>query len=126
MNTNVIAWSSIHLCGLLLLGGCAASGPSYENVMANADPIADDAVRIFFLRPRDADDGSNGGAASIAVNQERVGSLRYGGFFYVDGTPGPTTLTVFGATAPWAPAKLTLQQVPNRLSTSMSAFVCLT
>lgn len=76
--------------------GCAASGPDYEDVMANADPIGNDAVRIFLLRPRDADDGSNGGGASVEVNQTRVGTLRYGGFLYVDAEPGPTTLTVFG------------------------------
>lgn len=64
--------------------------------MASADPIAGDAVRIFFLRPRDADDGSNGGAASIEINQERVGALHYGGFFYVDVAPGSTTLASYG------------------------------
>ena len=96
MYRTVPLTSSVYLCGLLLVGGCAAPGPGYEDVMANADPIADNAVRIFFLRPRDADDGSNGSAASIEVNQERVGALRYGGFFYVDAIPGPTTLTVFG------------------------------
>jgi hypothetical protein len=96
MNTTSSSWSSACLCGLLMLGGCATPGPSYEDVIVNAGPIADDAVRIFFLRPRDTDDGSNGGTASIEVNQERVGALSYGGFFYVDAKSGPTTLAVFG------------------------------
>lgn len=64
--------------------------------MANALPAPNDAVRIIFLRPTDADDGSNGGAASIEVNQARVGGLRYGGFFYVDVAPGTTALGSFG------------------------------
>ncbi len=64
--------------------------------MANALPVPDDAIRIIFLRPKDADDGSNGGAASIEVSQARVGALRYGGFFYVDVAPGTTALTAFG------------------------------
>ena len=96
MSTTVTAWTWMCLCGLLLLGSCAAPGPSYKDVMANADPIVSGVVRIFFLRPRDVDDGSNGSAATIEVNQERVGALRYGGFFFVDALPGPTNLTVFG------------------------------
>lgn len=98
---NVLAVSAAparitHLFGVLLLVGCAQSGPRYDDVMLNAVPIPDDAVRIVFLRPTDGDDGSNGGAASIEVNQERVGGLRYGGFLYVDVTSGTTGLTAFG------------------------------
>lgn len=96
MNKAVFPWPPMYLWGLLLLGGCAAPGPSYEDVMANALPAPDDGVRIVFLRPKDADDGSNGGAASIEVNQARVGGLRYGGFFYVDVMPGTTALASFG------------------------------
>ena len=61
MNKIVFLWPSIYLCGLLLLGGCAAPGSSYEDVMANPLPAPNDAVRIIFLRPTDADDSSNGG-----------------------------------------------------------------
>lgn len=86
----------MYLCGLLLLGGCAAPGPSYEDVMANAVPMPNDTVRIVFLRPRDRDDGSNGGAASIEVNQRSVAALRYGGFFYADVASGTTALAAFG------------------------------
>ena len=96
MNTTVSSWSSTYLCGLLLVGGCAAPGPGYEDVMANAEPTPADAVRIVFLRPRDRDDGAGGGAASIEINQERVGALRYGEFLYVDVTSGTADLTTFG------------------------------
>jgi hypothetical protein len=64
--------------------------------MAAAEPVAGDSVRIVFLRPKDADDGANGGAASIEVNDERVGALRYGGFLYVDVPSGAAGLTAFG------------------------------
>lgn len=96
MSTTVLLRSSIHLFGLLLFGGCAATGPGYSDAMANAEPVPDDAVRIVFLRPRDRDDGSGGGGASIEVNQERVGALRYGRFLYADVTSGTMGLTAFG------------------------------
>lgn len=96
MNTTFLAWSSISLFGLLLTGSCAAPGPGYEDIVATGLPVPNDTVRIVFLRPKDADDDSNGGAASIEVNQDRAGALPYGGFFYVDTAPGPTALTAFG------------------------------
>lgn len=96
MNTAVLLRSSMHVLGFLLVGGCATPGPAYEEVMANAEPMPADAVRILFLRPRDRDDGSGGGGASIEVNQESVGALRYGGFFYVDVKSSNTDLAAFG------------------------------
>lgn len=96
MNTTVMLRPSIHLFGLFLFGGCVATSPGYRDVIANAEPVPDDAVRIVFLRPRDSDDGSGGGAASIEVNRKRVGALRYGGFLYADAASGMTDLTAFG------------------------------
>lgn len=88
--------SSMPLLALVLVGGCAAPGPGYDDVTANAGPMPEGAARLVFLRPRDGDDGSNGGAASIEVNRESVGALRYGGFFYLDINSGTTALTTFG------------------------------
>lgn len=53
-------------------------------------------TRIVFLRPGDSDDGSNGGAAPIEIDRERVGALHYGGFLFVDVKSSMTALTAFG------------------------------
>lgn len=87
----------MYLCGVFLLGGCAITpGPGYEDVMARAVPMSDDAVRIVLLRPKNRDDGSSGGAASIELNQQLVAALFYGGFYYVDVPSASMALTAFG------------------------------
>jgi hypothetical protein len=80
----------------LLLGACAASGPSYQESAATAPPIANGAARLVLLRPKDMDDGGNGGGAVIRLNGEHAGSLRYGGFFHVDFAAGPALVMASG------------------------------
>lgn len=113
MSTTVLLRSSMHLFGLLLFGGCAATGPGYSEAIANAEPVPDDAVRIVFLRPRDRDDGSGGGAASIEVNQERVGALRYGGFLYADVASGTIDLTAFGRYRAFGACEIDITTTPG-------------
>lgn len=83
------------LCALLL-AACAAQGPGYQEVMADADPVAANAVRVVILRPRDRDDGTNGGRAKIQVNDRAAADLSYGGFYFLDTTPGALTVRASG------------------------------
>ena len=78
-----------------LLTACVAQGPSYQEVTA-ATPLADGETRLVFLRPKDSDDGANGGSALIHVDRETVGKLAYGGFLHVDRAPGPISIRVSG------------------------------
>jgi len=78
------------------LTACAARGPSYEEVISTATPLNRDDLRLVFLRPKDRDDGGNGGAATIRIDEEKVGGLAYGGFFFVDLPSGAHSLEVSG------------------------------
>lgn len=115
MNTTGLLRSSAQLVGILLFAGCAASGPGYDDVMANAEPILDDVARIVLLRPRDSDDGSNGGGASIEIDRKRVGALRYGGFLFVDVKSSTTVLTAFGRYRSFGVCEIDIATTPGSI-----------
>jgi hypothetical protein len=73
---------------------CAATGPSYEEVKATAPGPTANSSRIIFLRPKDRYDDYSASPAAVLVDDEQVGRLAYGGFFFVDVEPGPVSLKV--------------------------------
>jgi len=79
-----------------VLSACAARGPGYQEIIADAAPTADGQTRVVFLRPKDRDDGAGGGRAVIRVDDKKTGALTYGGFFFVDLEPGIHSLMVSG------------------------------
>jgi hypothetical protein len=89
-----IVWLLLSASGFL--SACAAPGPSYDDVMAGAQPLAEDTVRLVFLRPRDRDDGVGDRGAVIRVNGRGAGAVRYGGFFFMDMAPGRISLAASG------------------------------
>lgn len=81
--TGRVTWV---LAAAALLSGCAATGPSFQEMESSIPTLGGDAGRIYFLR-----DFSPFGAAvqpELRVNDELVGRSRPGGFFYVDRKPG--------------------------------------
>lgn len=76
-------------CGLI---GCAANGSKYEDTIASLSTPADDASRLFILRPKES--GIPAGIAHIRVGSERVASVKARGFVVVDVAVGRHTLEV--------------------------------
>lgn len=71
---------------VLLMGGCASSGPKHAEVAEKIPEVAAGLGRIFFYR-----DSSIMGAViqpDIRLNGETVGSSTPGGFFFVDRPSG--------------------------------------
>ena len=78
------------------LAACAApSGPGFE-WSAGLQPLAEDHVRVVVMRPRDGDDGANGGRAVVSIDGEWAGALAYGGYFFVDRPAGTFTVAASG------------------------------
>ena len=80
------AGTSLVICALTLLLGCATGGARYGDVSVAAPKLAPDRGRIYFYRS-----GSIVGAAvqpDIKLNGEAVGTAVPGGFFYVDRPKG--------------------------------------
>ena len=75
---------------LVVVSGCAATGPLYKDVAASFPPAPSDKGRIFFFRP----DTMFGAAitADIRLNNRVVGLSERGSFFYVDEKPGKCTV----------------------------------
>ena len=72
---------------VILLAGCAASGPKLAEMRSTMPQLKPDQGRIFFYR-----NSSMLGAAmqpNIMLNGRVVGESKPGGFFYVDDAPGP-------------------------------------
>lgn len=70
-----------------LIGGCAARGPGYSESSAQIASVPDSLARIVFFRTRDSA-LYIARKATISVDGEKVGATAYGGFHYVDVTPG--------------------------------------
>ena len=97
MNERSLSWSrQVLVFPVIVLAACAARGPSYPETMSKAAPLEQDQFRIVFLRPKDKDDGGNGGAATVFVDDARLGGLQYGGFFYADFPLGAHAVDVSG------------------------------
>ena len=74
------------LVAAAMLSGCAASGPSFQEMASSIPTLHDNAARVYFLR-----DFTPIGMAiqpELRVNDEVVGRSRPGGFFYIDRKPG--------------------------------------
>jgi len=70
------------LCAFTLLAGCATGGARYADVSVGAPKLASDRGRIYFYRST-----SIVGVAiqpDIKLNDDSVGSVPPGGFFFVD------------------------------------------
>lgn len=80
--------------------------------MADADPVAATAVRVVILRPRDRDDGSNGGPAKIHINDRAVADLSYGGFYFLDTTPGAIAVTASGHYKVFGACEISIETAP--------------
>lgn len=77
---------------LVLLAGCASSGPKYAELRSNLPSLEPGQGRIFFYR-----DSSALGAAiqpDIKLNDAVIGSSTPGGFFFVDRPAGSYTASV--------------------------------
>ncbi len=74
------------------LVGCAADGPSYQDITASSAPVAADQARVVLLRREDRYDDYSASKATIRINDQEAGQLAYGGFFFVDVLPGQVTL----------------------------------
>ena len=107
---------------LVVLSGCAASGPPYLEVVATFPPVPQYKGRVFIYRPH-ATFGDDI-AAEIHVNGRTVGSSQAGGFFYVDVEPGQCTVATPAEVG--EPLRFTLlqgQTVYVRISASFGAAV---
>ncbi|GJG96012.1 DUF2846 domain-containing protein [Cupriavidus pauculus] len=70
----------------VLLSGCAATGPSFQEMASSIPTLGGDAGRVYFVR-----DFTPIGMAiqpELRVNDEVVGRSRPGGFFYIDRKAG--------------------------------------
>lgn len=113
MTTPVFMLRAMYLSILLLCAGCATPGPPYEDVMAKTRPVPAHAIRIVVLRPKDRDDGANGGAARVEVNHAPAGALHYGGFLYVDVASSTTVLAAFGRYRPFGACEIDITAEPG-------------
>jgi uncharacterized protein DUF2846 len=75
---------------LLVLVGCAATGPLYTEVASAIPPVPANKGRIYFFRP----DTMLGAAvtADINLNGKVVGKSERASFFFVDENPGKCTV----------------------------------
>jgi hypothetical protein len=104
----------------LLLPGCA-SGPKFSTVMTTQSPMPADQGRIYFYRP------SALGAAvqpDVFLNEQKVGTAKPHGVYFVDRAPGDCTVTASTETE----KKLTFTLEPGqtryvRLKIQMGFFV---
>lgn len=93
---------------LVLLGGCAATGPKMSEMQSTIPHLKPDQGRVYFYR-----NASMLGAAmqpNILFNGKVVGESKPGGFFYVDDVPGPKVMS----TATEVERKLTFTLEPGQ------------
>lgn len=71
---------------VLLLAGCAASGPKFSQVKEAIPPVPEGKARVYFYRH----DSSFGGAVTsdVRMGNDVVGRSVRGSFFFVDRDPG--------------------------------------
>lgn len=96
-----------------VLAACAApAGPGYREEAARQQ-LAGDHVRVVVMRPRDRDDGGNGGRAVVRIDGELEGAVAYGGYFFVDRPVGPFTLEASGRYATLGTCELQIEARPG-------------
>jgi len=70
---------------ILLLAGCSASGPYFQETRYARQSVSADKARIIFFRGRDA----NYRSVTLEIDGETIGKLAAGGFLVEDTAPGP-------------------------------------
>lgn len=86
-----IVKSVLTLLALVLITGCAATGPRYSEIAPSIPSISGDKGRVYFFRA----DTMLGAAVTsdIRLNNRVVGKSERGSFFYVDEAPGNCTVS---------------------------------
>lgn len=95
---------------LLALAGCGVSpsGPGYSAVQSSIPPLAPGSGRVFFYHQ--SQHVGSAATPSIVLNEELVGQVPAGGFFYVDRPPGNYHVTeIIGFGVPNAEMGFSLQ-----------------
>jgi len=77
---------------ILVMSGCAASGPKYTDYTAKMGNINGNSARLFVFRTGDTAQYS-ARAASVKLDGASLGSCEYKGFNVFDISPGMHTLT---------------------------------
>ena len=83
--------SVLALIAIVVITGCAASGPLYSEIASSIPPVSGDKGRIYFYRS-----STMFGAAitsDIRLNDRIVGRSVRGSFFYVDEPPENYTVS---------------------------------
>jgi len=70
---------------VLILSGCAITGPKYSLIKPSLPMTNPGEGRIFFYRPSSLGAGI---IPDVVVNNEKVGQAKSWGFFYIDRPPG--------------------------------------
>lgn len=84
MNTGTL---SFVLSLLLFMVSCAATGSSHTDISGRIPPIPEGEGRVYFYRIHASFEGS-AGSPDVELDEEVVGELPSGGFFFVDVAPG--------------------------------------
>ena len=77
---------------VLIVTGCAATGPSYTSVKSTIPQLQSDKARVYFLRESTFMNAAI--AARIQVNGVKVVDLYNDGFIYLDRPPGNVFIMV--------------------------------
>lgn len=88
---------SVILLSAILLGGCAATGPTFKEHLAASAPTPPTSARLVFFRTRDTE--IHGGmSASVNIDGNPATACDLAGFSVVDAAPGTRVVTVSAAT----------------------------
>ncbi|MEK6350908.1 MAG: DUF2846 domain-containing protein [Burkholderia sp.] len=97
------------LAATLAVTGCASSGPQkpvYRDMWASVPPAAAGRGRIVFFRPEARLGGVSGD--KVKINDQLIGELPSGGFFFLDAPAGQYVITT--SSAPDKPLTVDLPQ----------------
>ena len=82
-----------YLAIVSLLTGCAASGPKYQENIAEQGDQSQSGARLVIFRTKESSQYS-ARAAAIKLDEQSSGGCDYGGYKILNATPGPHTLAV--------------------------------
>lgn len=85
------AKSILTLIAIVLITGCAATGPLYSEIAPSIPPVSGDKGRIYFYRSSTMLGGAI--TSDIRLNDRVVGRSVRGSFFFVDEAPGNYTVS---------------------------------
>ncbi|WP_323120616.1 DUF2846 domain-containing protein [Burkholderia alba] len=90
--------------GVALVAGCATQGTPYQDMSASIPTLDAEHGRLYFFRETSALGAASG--AQVKINDQPVGAMPMGGFFYVDEPAGEYTITT--SSEPDKPLKVVL------------------